>query len=181
MPMGVCTMTAMPNPPYRRSRCTISQPVDMTWLEYVDTTHNSVVALADWIDTLQPFAQEFVVGQMDALQESAAAGLLRDGDDGKIKPIRVDPDIYELRWKLLSKAVRQYHAEPPAMPAELVRLHVHIKTFVPKNRPLTSRLQDAEIKHAQGRYGAGESSSWGSRITLAQLVGCGARISPWPD
>ncbi len=152
-------MTHMPNPPPRRSRCTVPQTTDLFWREYVDEHHDSTIELTDWIESLQPFAQSSVLGQIDALLDLAASGQIHAGDESKLRPIRRDPDLYELKWKLLSKAVRQHHAEPPHYPDDLVKLHVHIKSMR-KTSAETRAAQDMEISQAQFRYVAGESSEW---------------------
>lgn len=131
----------------------------MEWKDYIDPAHASVRELDEWVVGLAPFAQDFVLGEIAALRELAAAGDIPVGDR-RLDPIRVDPDVYELRWTLLSKKVRQYHGEPRRMPAELVRLHIHIKALIDGNQASTKAIQDAEIRHARLRYRIGERTDW---------------------
>lgn len=86
--------------------------------------------------------------------EAAAAGELWDSGDEttRIKPIYSDPDVYELRRRALTKALRFYHAEPFELPTSLVSLHRHIKSDSPS--------QQREIDFAVKRYRAGARRGW---------------------
>ena len=143
------------------SRCSVKRSLPMDWVDWEDLTSPGQVKLSAWLETLAPFNVAFVVGQIDALRELAAEGRITHGDTGKLNPIRDEPEIYELKWKLLSVAVRQYHGEPTTFPTDLVRLHMHIKEFVPGDRKATSALQDIEIEFAVKRYVDGEPANWG--------------------
>lgn len=101
-----------------------------------------------WIDSLPVFSRNHELGEIDDLFEAAALGELEDTGDARtpIKPIRADPDVYELRRKALSKQLRFYHAEPAEMPEGLVALHKHIKDHGP---------QQDEIDFAVKRYSDG--------------------------
>ena len=123
----------------------------MNWLDFVDDSHPSAIALVDWISGLAPFNQTWVLGQIDGLFEVAAEGGIVDEGEIRLKPIRSDPDIYELRWTLLTKKIRHYHAEPIRQPDLLVKLHHHIKELF-DDPAETSRAQNVEIQHAQDRY-----------------------------
>lgn len=144
-----------------KSRCVLGRPFDLTWVDYVDSAHPSPIELDDWIDSLAPFARDSVLGQIDALRDLAAEGGIRDGDESRLKPIARDPDMYELRWKLLNKAVRQYHAEPRSLPTTLVKLHIHIKKSG-ASKVETKNLQNSEISQAILRHRGGIASHWGS-------------------
>lgn len=133
------------------SRCTVPRATAMSWFDFVDDSHPSAVALVEWIQGLAPFARTYVLGQIDALLETAAEGGIVDDGEVRLLPIRSDPDLYELRWTLLSKKVRQYHAEPPHQTELLVKLHHHIKALS-KEKAITTQAQDSEIDHAQDRY-----------------------------
>lgn len=132
------------------SRCCDPTGAPYRWVDRIDPADGSVVAFEAWMATLTPFARAVEDGRIEELLETAAQGLLEDSGDQKspIKPIRTHPDIYELRIKCLSKAVRMYHAEPDAEPDALVALHRHFKGA----RGLS---QQDEIEHAVGRYGDG--------------------------
>jgi hypothetical protein len=104
---------------------------------------------------LAPFARAHQQGENDDLLEAAAGGELWDSGDETtlIKPIREDPEIFELRRQALSKKLRFYHGEPSELPRSLVALHRHIKT--------DNASQQAEIIYASGRYVQGRASIWG--------------------
>ncbi|MCZ9881919.1 hypothetical protein [Arthrobacter sp. B2a2-09] len=93
------------------------------------------------------------LGEIDDLLEAAALGELEDTGDARtpIKPIRSDPEVYELRRKALSKQLRFYHAEPDDLPDGLLALHKHMKGAV---------SQQEEIDFAVDRYGSGRPNGW---------------------
>jgi len=124
-------------------------------VEYVDETHPSVVGLAAWLDSLAPFARAHEEGEIDELLEAAAQGELEESGDERtpIKPIRVNPELFELRRKALVMNLRFYHGEPQALPTSLVALHRHIKG---RGGP----TQQQEINQAALRYAAGRPTNW---------------------
>lgn len=128
-------------------------PLARTWQWYLDEANESVMALDAWIQSLQPFSRAHELGEIDDLLEAAALGELEDTGDARtpIKPIRTDPDVYELRRKALSKQLRFYHAEPAELPDGLLALHKHMKN---------GGLQQAEIEFAVERYKTGRPNSW---------------------
>lgn len=134
----------------RHSRCCVPRDSPLTWLEWVDDTHESVIALTDWIQSLHPSRQNEIVSRIEALCGKAARGELVVGDVW-IEPIVSDPVMYELRWTLFTKVVRQYHAEPDEYPNHLVKLHLHIKADTAR-REASSRSQQEEIEWAIERY-----------------------------
>lgn len=129
------------------SRCCDPTGAPYRWVDRVDPANASVVALEDWLATLTPFARDNEEARIEELMEAAAEGLLEESSDAPtpIKPIRTHPDIYELRIKCLSKAVRLYHAEPDADPDVLLALHRHFKGA-------RGLAQQEEIQHAVDRY-----------------------------
>lgn len=135
------------------SRCCIPVPVARRWQDYLDYSNQSVIALDAWIQSLHPFSQAHELGEIDDLLEAAALGELEDTGDARtpIKPIRTDPDVYELRRKALSKQLRFYHAEPAEMPDGLLALHKHMKNGV---------VQQDEIDFAVERYRTGRQTGW---------------------
>jgi len=137
------------------SRCCDPGGGALTWRDYEEKTHPSLVSLNAWLAQLAPFARAHELGEIDELMEAAAQGQLWDSADETtpIKPIREDPEIFELRRTSLSKKLRFYHGEPVEMPAHLVRLHRHIKDG--------KSSQQIEIEHAAKRYDDGRQSSWG--------------------
>lgn len=130
----------------RDSRCCQPTESEYVWLWEHDRSHPAVIDFEEWFDSLSNFERDNQWGIIDDLFEAAARGELIDPGDAttQIKPIRTNPDIYELRRKALSKALRFYHAEPEKLPDNLVGLHRHIKTG-------DSSQQD-EIDHATKHY-----------------------------
>lgn len=98
-----------------------------------------------WLNSLKPFARLHEVGEIADLFEAAAMGHLEDTGDAStpIKPIRSDPELFELRRRALSKQLRFYHGEPEAYPDALIALHKHLKD---------AATQQQEIDFAVNRY-----------------------------
>jgi hypothetical protein len=136
------------------SRCCNPNLAPLEWRGYVDESHPSVSAISSWMNTLTPWARAHEEGEIDDLMDAAANGELWDSGDEttKIKPIRKDPEIFELRYTALSKKLRFYHGEPLELPRSLVSLHRHIKT--------TASSQQFEIVYAADRYTSGRSTAW---------------------
>lgn len=136
------------------SRCCDATRAPMTWVDFVDPVHPSVNDLDQWLHGLSPFARVHEEGEIEALMEAAAAGQLWDSGDATthIKPIRENPEVFELRRSALSKKLRFYHGEPAELPRGLVALHRHIKT--------NDAAQQAEIEYAAGRYQDGRTTLW---------------------
>ncbi|MCS6559088.1 hypothetical protein NYQ31_11825 [Curtobacterium flaccumfaciens] len=130
----------------------------MSWRDYVDDAAASSLVFEQWLSTLAPWARVPLIARIDDLTGAAARGEIVWNPDAEndpnapLVPIRADPDLYELRWKLLSKQVRQYHAEPADPDDILVSLVLHIKTG--------KHNQDAEIENAVERYERGAASEW---------------------
>ena len=144
----------------RRSRCTIPDPAGYEWIDFIDYANEFVLEFHNWILGLSEFDRELVIGRILGLREIAANGEI-DNDDGKtLKPIRLDPDLFELRWDELGTLIRQYHAEPRLLPNSLIMLHMHMKHVAPESESLTRELQDQQISWALMRYRAGETRLW---------------------
>lgn len=111
--------------------------------------------LEHWLASLAPFARQIGLGEIEELMDAAAHGELWESADEAtpIKPIREHLEIFEIRRRALSKALRFYHAEPASRPFHLISLHRHIKTG--------GGEQQGEIEFAAKRYqaGAGEDSN----------------------
>lgn len=138
------------------SRC--CQPTDgWEWMDYTDPSHQGLLEIEQWLQSLAPFAREIELGRVEDLMEAAAQGQLFDSNDAltPIKPVRRDPEIYEIRYKGLTKALRFYHGEPRELPEALVAVHRHIKT--------SNKQQQAHIEHAAQRYDDGRSHLWKER------------------
>lgn len=134
----------------RQSRCCVPQDPPLNWVDSIDYQHESVISLSDWIEGLSRYAQLDVVARLESLTTKAANGELVVGEE-QIEPIVSDPAMYELRWTLLSKIVRQYHAEPEKYPEHLVKLHIHIKADATR-QVASERSQQQEIDTAIDRY-----------------------------
>lgn len=136
------------------SRCCVEREAPLTWKYYVDESHPSVVAYERWLASLAPFVREHELGEIEELMEAAACGALWESADAKtpIKAINEHPEIFELRRRGLSKALRFYHAEPERLPSALVAIHRHIKTG--------PREQQREIEYAAQRYELCAESIW---------------------
>lgn len=136
------------------SRCCDPSLKPLAWLDYVDAEHFSVIEFDDWIGSLTRVARAHEEGEIEDLFEAAGHGELQDSGDArtKIKPIRKDPEVYELRRKALAKNLRFYHGEPKELPKGLVKLHRHIK--------VDASTQASEIEYAAQRYKDGRASLW---------------------
>ena len=135
----------------------------LEWQPFRDEGHPSVQAVGAWLGSMSQLDREAAVGDILALRALAANGAIVEGEDegyASLKPIRRDPDLFELRWYMFGKHVRQYHAEPPEMPIKLIDLHLHLKTIVPRDDAATRSAQDEEISWAQMRYFGGKSRQW---------------------
>ena len=142
----------------RHSRCTERRDPPLEWLDFDDDEAER--PFLEWLLSLPEVDRDLTIGRIIALRQLAASGEIVDGDTRHIKPIRRDPEMWELRWSEAGALIRQYHAEPSELPRCLVRLHVHLKEIA-RTEPETTHLQDIEISWAMLRYRAGESSLWG--------------------
>ena len=157
-------MTAMSHPSLPRSRCTVPREDPLEWVDRSDPADQAEVELVAWIMSLSPFARTPVLGAIAALRELAAAGEIAPlpgqySHENDLKPIRDQPEVFELRWKQLNKMIRQYHAEPAAQTDYLFKLHAHIKTPA-QTRPETKKLQDVEIEKAVVIHNREEAAGW---------------------
>lgn len=136
------------------SRCCRPADPPWVWVDYTDYDHAAIAELEAWLNTLTPPMREHELGRMDNLLERAERGVLEDSGDERtpIAPIRLDPEIYELRHQALSKKMRLYHGEPNELPMVLVALHRHIK--------INDHHQQQQVEHATERYNHGRASSW---------------------
>ncbi|WP_313540256.1 hypothetical protein [Leifsonia aquatica] len=136
----------------------------MTWHEYWDDSDPSVIELADWVSELHPSVRKDAISRLDSLRSRAAMGQVVVPDDdspGELDAIVRDPDLYELRWTILTKVIRQYHGEPSRFPDVLVNLHIHIKADTVRPEAHVEPTQDEEIAKAMLLYLAGDPLDWG--------------------
>lgn len=112
------------------SRCCRPQNAPYIWHCFYRYDNKSVQEVQEWLDSLSVFAAIHEQGRITTLFEIAAQGKLWDTGDylTQIKPVRSDPEIFELRHTALNRALRFYHAEPSAYPKYLIALHKHMKT-----------------------------------------------------
>ncbi|WP_426323055.1 hypothetical protein [Microbacterium sp. E-13] len=136
------------------SRCCVPANPPHQWVDFQDESRPAVLDYEAWFASLAPFARHHELGEVDDLLDAAANGKLWDSGDATtpIKPIRENPEIYELRRTALSKKLRFYHGEPAVLPGSLVRLNRHIKS--------DEQGQQIEIEFAARRYVSGASTSW---------------------
>jgi hypothetical protein len=138
----------------RDSRCCDASAAPFSWRDFVDPDDGAVENMDSWIQKLSPFARAHELGEIDDLFDAASQGELWDTGDATtpIKPIREDPEIFELRRTALSKRLRFYHGEPQERQDLLVAVHRHIKS--------NDDDQQVQIEVAADRYDDGRSSSW---------------------
>jgi len=113
--------------------------------------------LDGWLNSLDFFARNHCLGEIDGLFEDAAAGKLLHVGNAKtpLKPVRMDPDLYELRLQVLQRKLRFYHGEPSSYPSVLVRLHKHIKRTWHDGQAslaVSRRDQEEQMGFAVSRY-----------------------------
>jgi len=144
--MGTMTSMGTDDREGADSRCCLEDGAPYEWKYWEDASDPSVLAYEAWLATLEPWAAENELGELDDLFEAARLGKLWDSGDETtaIKPIHADPDVYELRKQVLSKKMRYYHSEPAKYPALLLRLHHHIK--------IDKATQQVEIEKVVARY-----------------------------
>lgn len=118
----------------------------LVWVDHVDGERECVRELDEWVEAQSPIVRAQTKASIKFLMKRAAAGELWEATDKSvvIKPILYDPDIYELRYKAMTTAMRFYHGEPDGNPLELWKLNRHIKT--------SGAQQQREIEHAADRY-----------------------------
>lgn len=139
------------------SRCSHPENAPYKWVFDYDSANERVKELDDWLNGLDFFARNHYLGEIDGLLEDAAAGKIANVGHTRspIKPVRVDPDLYELRLQVLQRKLRFYHAEPLNHPTVLVKLHKHIKrTWQDGNVSweCAKRDQDEQMEFAVSRY-----------------------------
>jgi hypothetical protein len=151
----------------RKSRCQVPQAPDepYTWHFHSETAQgddvwremvlaiDAAVAAHDRPGLDRASVVNGLIGDVRGLLRQAAKGRLREGSD--LKPIRLDPVLWELRWDFKKFGrMRQYHAEPAANPTLLVALHFHKKVEC-DDAKATEAAQDDAIKTASRRYADG--------------------------
>ena len=149
--------------PERRSRCTIETETPHDWIDYLDDAHAAVEEFAAWLKSTAPFVRDHFAGEYDGLREAAAYGKIIHGEPEtvtRIKPLRKRPEMWELRWTILTKEVRQYHGEPASDPSYLVALNLHMKPARNVAHAIAKVMQDKQIAFAGKRYTSGAAKKW---------------------
>ena len=146
------------------SRCCQPENAPYEWEDCVDYNHPAVKEVGRILGSLPPDALNHELGRIEQLVDEAKNGLLSDSGDyaTKIKPIRRNPDLYELRLKLLEGMemedldnyvlLRIYTADPPDRPKVIQQLHMHDKHGKPAGD------QDIQISQALLVYKAVSST-----------------------
>lgn len=142
-----------------RSRCTRVRSTSMAWhltpVAGVDVSDEMLQAL----DGRLHLEREMRLASILTTMRMAANGELHpDSDD--IGPIRLDPQVFELRWNFGRELYRLCHGEPSEYPDHLVALRFHLKSLEGDDDAIES-AQDAEVSTAVMRYVAGERQNWG--------------------
>lgn len=129
-----------------------------TWRDHIDGNRACVQEYDDFVAKLPPVPRAAAKANLKVLMNRAAQGRLWQADDDstEIKPVRKDPELYELRWKILTIHARMYHAEPEVAPAELWALNRHLKGAYSEGGSEwhSQAHQQAEIDHSAARYAA---------------------------
>jgi len=142
------------------SRCESARSVPLDWHNYQATDRTQVVAAE--IDQcyvgLTPI--EKVMRQVELRERlvDAASGTLTRGS--KLKKVRSQPDLWEIRWKFDGVPWRMYHAEPPSEPNLLLALKFHRKV-VSGTQFSIRRKQNRQMSEAAERYKSGQGYRWG--------------------
>jgi hypothetical protein len=148
--------------PTRQSRCTQPRVDPAVWIDFKEPSNAQENLALSRILALSASDQQLVIGELVALKEFAARGQIAYGDENALKPIRVDPDVYELRWFVCGLHLRQYHGEPPELSDALIELHFHEKDVSSNDDATITNLQNIEISHARLRYVGGRHDLWGA-------------------
>lgn len=99
-------------------------------------------------------------GEVWGRVRNAAKGLLPVDDKGLV-PVRRNPDLWELKWKLGRLGqFRMYHAEPGGDPA-MVGLVFHRKDVPGADADEIEQLQNREMDRAGKLYGEWVNVLWG--------------------
>lgn len=149
--------------PEVRSRTTRPHGAPYEWRRYIDDSHPAVQKFVGWLESLAPFSRNHLLGEYEGLLELAEMGMIDHRDPPsvtRIKPVRNRPEMWELRWQMLNRKVRQYHGEPASHSGVLVALHLHVKFEPTMASGMVKSLQDAAIKYAARRYHLGRSDGW---------------------
>lgn len=144
----------------------LSPQIEAVWRDY-ECIHGREVLLDELeaiaSDTqgmrrgVTPSEMQLRIAEIEAVIERARFGELVDRDE--LKPIYVDPELWEIRTRINNKLVRIYHAEPQSFTDLMVGLRAHFKWVDGSGREI-ERRQNAEMSHAARRFREGSSRQW---------------------
>jgi hypothetical protein len=143
----------------RRSRCETPRALPLTWAYFVEADGSCPVLAAmrrAGIGGALPDAMMRLAEVEDVLDQ-AAYGELIQADD-RLRPIALDPHIWELKFMFGARPFRLYFGEPELAPGFLVALHFHPK--VTDDPDGGTARQNEEIVVARRRFQDGEVSRW---------------------
>lgn len=110
-----------------------------------------------------PLDEISIVGNIRGRLRNAARGQLPENQEDVIEPVRLHPELWEIKWKLKPKSLlRMYHVEPDGKP-ELVALRFHLKVTDNLTDKQIEDLQDKEMDVAHDRASDGEPNRWGHK------------------
>jgi hypothetical protein len=138
--------------PLRVSRCTVPQDPKLIWHWHFESGVNLIKEeIAAFLETISDTGQKKLwwVEIQDRL-EDAARGLLPD-EKKTIRPIRAQPEIWEIKWETEFIHLRLYEAEPRSDLGVLRALRFHEK-WVGGTSLENKRAQDAHIGVAASRH-----------------------------
>lgn len=132
-----------------------------------DTSVRNEIVDAIWATGRPATVVAGLIGDIHARMRFAARGRLRDGD--LLEPVRLDPALWEIKWRMRREGeFRLYHAEPNGDPA-LVALRFHRKS-TEGNADAIRGAQEEEMTLAGARYAEGAKNSWGHARRCTQCL-----------
>ena len=97
-------------------------------------------------------------GDIEALIDLAERGRLHLPYASDATPVRLDPDLWEIRWSRprSEDRLRIYHGEPAAHPEMIVGLKAHWKWWAERSTAAeVDSAQDAQMREAADRFTRG--------------------------
>ncbi|MDQ0259539.1 hypothetical protein [Sinomonas atrocyanea] len=162
----------------KNSRCCRPADPPYLWHSYYVPDNEGIAAVRDWFDQLPIVVSETLIGELEAIFETAAAGCTNPSDrDKPIKAFRRGEQYYELRHTLdpLIEGVprqlfRHYHYEPDGeWSTYLVALHAHFKDVAGDAKQVSDE-QTRQMVYAKKRCELGRSQHWNLPCEVENLV-----------
>lgn len=108
---------------------------------------------------------EFYLSTFRTLKKRAESGDLVQGDRDEqgqgVKPVRRQPDMWELSWRWDEAQMRIYHMETPEKPHWVLAVKAHEKDIASNDSVIISRLQDVMMDEGTSRFQAESRHMWG--------------------